>query len=78
MGRGGPRHIAAARRQVQVEPERVDLGSAGVAAPGPEVVMQMEEDSAVECRLDQLQGVGAAQARNDVGVADIQAEPNGR
>jgi hypothetical protein len=36
--------------------------------------MQMEEDRAVE-RHDQLNGVGAAQARDDVGVADIEAEP---
>ena len=40
--------------------------------------MEMEENGAVERRLDQLQWVGAAQAGDDVGVADVEAEPDGR
>ena len=40
--------------------------------------MEMEEDSPVERGLDQLQRVGAAQPGDDVGVAEVEAEPDGR
>src|SRR3954447_3531838 len=73
-----PRHIASARRQVKVEAQRVDLRRAGVVAAGAEVVMQMEEDSAVEGRLDQLQRIGSALRGDDVRVPDIEAKPDRR
>jgi hypothetical protein len=70
-----PWHVAAARRKVEIQSQRVELGRAGVPTAGSEVVMEMEEDDAIEDGLDQLQRVGASLPGDDVRVADVDQSP---
>ena len=49
-----PRDSAPAGRQGEVEAQRVELGRSGALAPGPEVVMDVEEDYGVEHGANEL------------------------
>src|SRR5882757_4128116 len=72
-----PGNIAAAGGKMEVEPQRVELRKGGVASARAEVVVQVEDDRAIQRRLDQLHRVGVAEAGDDVGVADVEAEADG-
>ena len=66
-----PGHAPAPGRQVEVQPQRIDLRRARVAVAGAEVVVEVEEDRAVQRRLDQLQRVRASQPGDDVAGEEI-------
>ena len=72
-----PRDGAAAGRQVQVEPQGVELRRRLAPAPCAQVVVQVEEHGVVERRFDQLHRIGPAQAGDHVGVADVEADAEG-
>ena len=77
--RPAPVDRARARGEVEVEPQRVDAGPlVGRAPAGAEVVVDVEHRRDVEDRGDHPVQRGPAEAGDDVGVADVEAEADGR
>jgi hypothetical protein len=65
-----PGYAAGPRREVQIQPQRLDLaGALGVGARS-EVVVDVEQDRVRECGFDQVEHRPASDARDDVRVAE--------
>ena len=68
---------AAAGWQVEVQSQRVDAALSAHGLPaGAEVVVRVEQGHGVQHRLDQGLEGGSAKLGDDVGVADVEADPD--
>ncbi len=74
----GPRQRSRSRGEVEVEAKGVEIGPGGGGAAGAEVVVQVKEGHRVEHRLYQLADPGEAEVGDHVGVAEVEAETQGR